>query len=77
MRPNLLIPISHLTYREIEIVQLIKMGYSTKEMANNLGLSYFTVKKHRENILLKVGARGKTEFRKFVFEYELSPKQAE
>jgi DNA-binding CsgD family transcriptional regulator len=77
MRPNLLIPISHLTYREIEIVQLIKMGYSTKEIANNLGLSYFTVKKHRENILLKVGARGKTEFRKFVFEYELSPKQAE
>ncbi|MEY3957206.1 MAG: hypothetical protein RLZ73_1662 [Bacteroidota bacterium] len=77
MRPNLLIPISHLTYREIEIVQLIRMGYSTKEMANNLGLSYFTVKKHRENILLKVGARGKTEFRKFVFEYELSPKQAE
>jgi DNA-binding CsgD family transcriptional regulator len=51
------------------------MGYSTKEMANKLGLSYFTVKKHRENILLKVGARGKTEFRKFVFEYELSPKQ--
>jgi DNA-binding CsgD family transcriptional regulator len=77
MRPNLLIPISHLTFREIEIVQLIRMGYSTKEMANNLGLSYFTVKKHRENILLKVGARGKTEFRKFVFEYELSPKQAE
>lgn len=77
MRPNLLIPISHLTFREIEIVQLIRMGYSTKEMANNPGLSYFTVKKHRENILLKVGARGKTEFRKFVFEYKLSPKQPE
>ncbi len=77
MRPNLLIPISHLTFREIEIVQLIRMGYSTKEMATKLGLSYFTVKKHRENILLKVGARGKTEFRKFVFEYKLSPKQPE
>ncbi len=53
------------------------MGYSTKEMANKLGLSYFTVKKHRENILLKVGARGKTEFRKFVFEFEFSKKQAD
>ncbi|MHA8074899.1 response regulator transcription factor [Aquirufa sp. HETE-40SA] len=77
MRPSPLIPISHLTYREIEIVQLIRRGYSTKEMATKLGLSYFTVKKHRENILLKVGARGKTEFRKFVFEFEFSPKQAE
>jgi DNA-binding CsgD family transcriptional regulator len=77
MKPNQLIPISHLTYREIEIVRLIRTGYSTKEMATKLGLSYFTVKKHRENILIKVGARGKTEFRKFVFEFELLPKQVE
>jgi DNA-binding CsgD family transcriptional regulator len=77
MRPNLLIPISQLTYRELEIVQLIRTGYSTKEMATKLGLSYFTIKKHRENILLKVGARGKTEFRKFVFEFEFSQKQTD
>ncbi len=75
MRPHLLIPISQLTYRELEIVQLIRTGYSTKEIATKLGLSYFTIKKHRENILLKVGARGKTEFRKFVFEFEFSQKQ--
>ena len=77
MKPNQLILIHHLTYREIEIVQLIRTGYSTKEMATKLGLSYFTVKKHRENILLKAGARGKTEFRKFVFEFELLPKLVE
>jgi len=46
-------------------------------MATKLDLSYFTVKKHRENILLKVGARGKTEFRKFVFEFEFSQKQTD
>jgi DNA-binding CsgD family transcriptional regulator len=72
MKPTTPITTTDLTYREIEIVLLIRKGFSTKEIASKLGLSYFTVKKHRENILLKVGAQGKTEFRKFVFEFEFS-----
>ncbi len=63
---------SDLTFREIEVVLQIKKGFTTQEIAANLGLSYFTVKKHRENILLKVGAQGKAEFRRFIFEYEFS-----
>lgn len=69
MKPTTPITITNLTYREIEIVLLIRKGFSTEEIASKLGLSYFTVKKHRENILLKVGAQGKTEFRRFEFEF--------
>jgi len=72
MKPTTPITSTNLTYREIEIVLLIRKGFSTKEIASKLGLSYFTIKKHRENILLKVGAQGKAEFRKFVFIFEFS-----
>ena len=70
MKPTTPITSTNLTYREIEIVLLIRKGFSTKEIASKLGLSYFTIKKHRENILLKVGAQGKAEFRRFIIEYE-------
>lgn len=72
MKPTTPITSTNLTYREIEIVLLIRKGFSTKEIASKLGLSYFTIKKHRENILLKVGAQGKAEFRRFIIEYEFS-----
>ena len=48
---------SGLTDREIEILVHICKGLSNKEIADTLFLSKRTVDKHRENILMKTGAK--------------------
>jgi len=45
------------TFRELEIIKLIEMGLSTKEIAKELFLSSNTVNTHRCNILKKTGKR--------------------
>ncbi|HZY45997.1 MAG TPA: helix-turn-helix transcriptional regulator [Anaerolineae bacterium] len=42
-----------LTPREKEVVQLIRQGYSNKQVANELGISVSTVKWNMTNILAK------------------------
>lgn len=46
-----------LSIREIEVLGFIMMGYTTKEIADKLCISYETVKSHRKNILDKTGAK--------------------
>ncbi len=46
-----------LSSREQEILQLLKDGYSNKEISKKLFLSELTVKTHRKNIMTKMGAR--------------------
>lgn len=58
----------NLTSREMEVIQLIKSGMTTKEIAKKLKISYFTAETHRKNIKLKVGLKGEAEFIKFIFE---------
>ena len=43
-----------LSMREIEIIELIKEGYSSKEIAARLNLSVRTIEVHRRNILKKL-----------------------
>lgn len=43
-----------LTRREIEILQLIRQGFLSKEIADQLNLSIYTVNNHRKNILAKL-----------------------
>jgi DNA-binding NarL/FixJ family response regulator len=43
--------------REVEILKLISLGYSTKDIANHLNVSNETVKSHRKNLLKKLSAR--------------------
>ena len=42
-----------LTRREIEITTLIINGLTDKEIAEKLGLSFYTVRTHHQNILRK------------------------
>ena len=44
-----------ITEREIEIIQLISLGMSNKQIAEKLYLSAHTVNTHRKNILSKLG----------------------
>lgn len=46
-----------LTKREYEIIELIRLGCTTKEIAERLFLSELTVKTHRRNISEKIDSR--------------------
>ena len=48
-----------LTRTEMNICRLIQSGYSSKEIAENLNLSFETIHTHRKNIRKKLGLRGK------------------
>lgn len=50
-----------LTNREKEIVRLIADGHTSQEIAELLFISYFTVGKHRKNILRKLGLKNTAE----------------
>lgn len=45
----------NLTFREIEIIRLIKNGFTNEQIAEQLHLSFFTIKTHRKNIHFKLG----------------------
>ncbi|MCD8029758.1 MAG: LuxR C-terminal-related transcriptional regulator [Bacteroides sp.] len=45
-----------LTLRELEILRLIQSGLLSKEIADRLNISIYTVHNHRKNILSKLGA---------------------
>lgn len=47
----------HFTNREIEIIRLLAEGYTTKRLAEELGISANTADTHRSRILSKLGTR--------------------
>ncbi|HEY4481799.1 MAG TPA: response regulator transcription factor [Candidatus Brocadiaceae bacterium] len=54
-----------LTFREIEIVQLIKKGMSSKEVGEHLNISTKTIEVHRYNVLKKLKLRNVAELVSF------------
>ena len=52
---------SNLTKREKEILKLASQGYSNKKIADELCISYHTVKFHLENIYRKLNIHNKVE----------------
>lgn len=52
---------SILSFREKEILYLIKDGLPSKEIADKLGISFHTVNRHRQNILLKLDVTNSME----------------
>ena len=57
------------TNREIQIIQLSRQNLSCQEIAAQLFISEHTVRKHRQNILIKIGGVGKKDFRIFIRKY--------
>lgn len=49
-----------LSKRELEILELISWGYSDKEIACDLNISARTVQTHVMRIVVKLGARNRT-----------------
>lgn len=52
---------AHLTSSEIEIVRMISVGQTTKEIANQKNISFHTVNTHRKNIFKKMGVTNASE----------------
>ncbi len=55
----------NLSARELEIIMLIEKGFSSKQIAEKLFLSVFTVNTHRSNILEK---SGKPQISDFIYD---------
>lgn len=58
-------PIDRLTDRELEVVQLIGRGLSTREIAESLNLSVKTIESHRAHVKEKLSLRNATELVQF------------
>jgi DNA-binding CsgD family transcriptional regulator len=54
---ELLVLDCQVTKREREIIHLMAEGFSTKEVARELHISFHTVESHRKNLLIKMKAR--------------------
>ncbi len=50
-----------LTRRERDVLQLVSIGTSSKQIAETLGISYRTVEEYRSNIVHKLGYKNITE----------------
>ena len=50
-----------LTPREEEVMLEVKKGFSNKEIANNLGVTEFTVKKHLSSVLQKLNLKNRKD----------------
>lgn len=55
-----------LSHREIEIIRLIKKGFSSKEIAEQLKISVKTVEVHRYNILKKLNLKNAAALVNFI-----------
>jgi DNA-binding CsgD family transcriptional regulator/PAS domain-containing protein len=64
-------PSLELTKRELEILNLVKKGYLSKEISDKLFISVHTVNTHRQRLLEKLGANNSMEAIIFATKYGL------
>ena len=60
-----------LSSREVEVLELISLEYTTMEIASKLFVSKETVKSHRKNLLIKMDARNVAGLVRRAFERRL------
>lgn len=58
----------HLSERELNVLQLLGVGRSTREIASDLELSIKTIETYRENLKAKLGVKGSAELVRYASE---------
>jgi DNA-binding CsgD family transcriptional regulator len=61
-----------LTSREVEVLRLIALGQSNREIGNSLYISQNTAANHVRSILMKTGSANRTEAAAFAYRHRLS-----
>jgi DNA-binding NarL/FixJ family response regulator len=61
--------IGNLSNRELQVLQLLGAGLSTRMVANKLGLSIKTIETHRENIKNKLNISNSTQLLRFATDW--------
>ena len=61
----------NLTKRELEIMSLIKNGFTNQQIADKLFLSIYTIETHRKNIMHKLFLNTPAALMKFIIENNL------
>lgn len=61
INPSLDTPLSELTSREREVLELVAKGHSDREISSKLGIARTTAKNHMKSIIEKLGAKNRTE----------------
>lgn len=61
----------NLTFRELEVIRLIRAGLSSEQIAASIHLSVETVKTHRKNIHFKLGIKKVTDLIQFAIRHGL------
>lgn len=60
---------AHFTESELDVTRLMCQGYTTKEIAGRLPLSYATVETYRRNILEKAGVKNGVELAVYAIQH--------
>ena len=63
--------IDTLTAREIEVLKLVVIGGSNKDIADKLGISERTIKNHISNIFKKINVSDRTQAAVFAIKNDL------
>jgi len=58
------------TRQESKILRLVSEGLSNKEISDKLCIEETTTKRHRQNIMRKLGIKGKSAMMKFLLSYK-------
>ncbi|HWQ90453.1 MAG TPA: response regulator transcription factor, partial [Clostridia bacterium] len=68
-QPNALSPTERLSDRELEILELIGTGLSTRDIAGKLSLSIKTIESHREHIKTKLKLKSAPELTNYAYKW--------
>ena len=63
-----------LTNRELQLLALVALGYSAKEVAQSCGIAFRTVETHLDTMRLKLRARNRTHMVALAIKLGLIPK---
>lgn len=60
-----------LSFRETEVLRLLALGHSGREIAERLGLSHRTIETHREHIQQKIGLTSRADLTRYALRNRL------